>query len=143
MPRSRIRTVSNKVSNTTVGSDNSQGLIVTSALVTFSLAYLNSYIVPRKTPRARLYIGVAILYIGLSIIAQFNPKIARGFAVLIMVTALISEGGGVLTYLLGRGSYHGTPNLPPVKRVTPVAALPAPNPANLQLSLPNLNVRTH
>lgn len=129
-----------------IGSSNVQGIIVTSALVTFALAYLNSYLVPRKTPRVRLFIGVAILYIGLSIIAQFNAKIARGFAILIMFTALLAEGGGVLNWLMGRGTHDhiglsstGTPNLPPVGR-KPVPQLPPPNPANLQNTLPNLNV---
>lgn len=132
----------------TVGNDNAQGIIVTSALVTFALAFMNSYIVPRKTSRARLYIGVAILYIALSVIAQFNAKIARGFAILVMVTALLSEGGGVLNWALGRGSADnisttttGMPNPPPV-------ALPNFIPVNqggsarITNSLPALNVIT-
>lgn len=150
MPRAKLRRYPQRVvTNTSVGGSDAQSIIVTSAMVTFALGYLNSYMVPRKTPRTRLFIGVAILYIGLSVVAQFNPKLARSFAILIMVTALLGEGGGVLNYLLGRGTHDhigmtttGTPNLPPVRTVGPAAITPglaAITP--LQTSMPALNVR--
>lgn len=134
-PRSRVRFKTPRTMPS-VGSDNAQGIIVTSALVTFTLGFLNSYLVPRKTPRVRLFIGVAILYIGLSIVAQFNARLARGFAVLVMITALLSEGGGVLNWLMGRGTHDhigvsstGTPNLPPIRvRPVPPRQLPPPQP---------------
>lgn len=132
------RTVANapeSVAGATVGAASAQGIIVTSALVTFTLGFLNSYLVPRKTPRVRLFIGVAILYIGLSIVAQFNAKLARGFAVLVMVTALLAEGGGVLNWLMGRGTHDhiglsstGTPNLPAVRGGMVPKQLPPPQP---------------
>lgn len=101
------------------GSDN--GVIVTSALVVFGLGFLNSYVVKRPQPRIRLFIGVGILYIGLSVAAEFNSKLARNFAILIMLTAILAEGGGVLNWLQGRGTTDklnvfgggtGTPNIP-------------------------------
>ena len=131
-PETAYAKTSSTVSNTTVGGSDAQGIIVTSAVIVFALAFLNSYIVPRKTPRIRLFIGVGIVYIGLSVVAQFNPKLARSFAILIMVTAILAEGGGVLNWLLGRGSHDhlgisstGTPNLPPIKvKPVPLQALP-------------------
>jgi len=133
------------VSNVTVGASDAQGIIITSALVTFALGFLNSYLVPRKTPRIRLFIGIGILYIALSVVAQFNPKIARAFAILVMVTALLAEGGGVLNWLMGRGTHDhlgisstGTPNLPPVK--PPQRQLAPPQPLTpLPRAFPNLN----
>lgn len=122
-----------RVPNQTVGSTSSQGIIVTSAIVVFGLGFLNSYIVPRKTPRIRLFMGVGLLYIGLSVIAQFNPKLARGFAVLVMLSALLAEGGGVMNWLMGRGTHDsanifgggtGTPNLPPMQPVSALTARP-------------------
>lgn len=113
-----------------VGSSNSQGVIVSSALVVFFLAFLNSYIVPRKFPRIRLFLGVGILYVGLSVLAQFNPKLARGMAALVMLTAVLAEGGGVLNWVLGRGSHDhlgifpgtstGTPNAPTPAQLAPM-----------------------
>jgi hypothetical protein len=118
-----VQAATNKASNVTVGSSNAQGIIITSALVVFGLGFLNSYIVPRNTSRIRLFMGVGLLYIGLSVVSEFNESLARAFAILIMLTALLSEGGGVMNYLMGRGTHDslnvfgggtGTPNLPPV-----------------------------
>lgn len=146
--KQKVRFKTAKVPSVSVGSDNAQGIIVTSALVTFALAFMNSYIVPRKTPRVRLYIGVAILYIALSVIAQFNAKIARAFAILVMVTALLSEGGGVLNWVLGRGSVDGagtkstgTPNIPPIRVPAFIPINQGGNPRIVN-SLPALNVIT-
>lgn len=142
------RAATNVAGSQVLGS-SAQGIIVTSALVTFSLAFLNSYLVPRKTPRVRLFIGAAILYIALSITAQFNPKLARGFAILVMVTAVLSEGGGVLNWLMGRGTHDhigtkttGTPNLPPVVKPPVPIPLNTGGSPQVQRTLPNLNVTT-
>jgi len=145
-PAAAASRAAGNVATTQVLGSEVQGIIVTSALVTFTLAFLNSYLVPRKTPRVRLFIGVAILYIALSITAQFSPRIARGFAVLVMVTAILGEGGGVLNWLMGRGTHDhigskttGTPN-PPAIGTPKRLALPPPGATTVIPTLPNLNV---
>lgn len=105
-------------------------MIVASAVGVLVLGYLNSIIVPRKTPRLRLFIGVGILYFILATVAQVNSKLARNFSLLVLLTAFLAEGGGALNWLLGRGSHDslglsgtGTPNIPPVS--TNVGTQPA------------------
>ncbi len=87
-----------------------KNLIVLSAIITLGLGFLNSYLVKRKNPRIRLFIGAMILYLGLTAWAEFDAKTAGYFAVLIMITALLMEGGGVLNYLMGRGTHDNISN---------------------------------
>jgi hypothetical protein len=92
-------------------------------VITMGLGFINSFLVKRTTPRIRLFIGAMIVFILLSATAEFSPELAGGFAILVLVSAFLLEGGGVLNFLMKRGTHDsisgtttGTPTPPPAKK---------------------------
>lgn len=89
--------------------NGAKGTILWSMFVVLFLGVINSYLSPFINPknphplRFRLFIGAAVVYTSLAGLAQSKPKLAKDLAVLIMTTAILTEGAGVVAFLLARG----------------------------------------
>jgi hypothetical protein len=107
--------------------------LLLSLLVVMALGFLNEFVhsksdvSARKESRVRLFIAVGIVYITLAAVAQFSPKAAKQLALVVMVTAVLTEGTGVINLLTKRAGIQGTPNPPPVHQIkhAVVARIPA------------------
>lgn len=98
--------------------------------VTFGIGFVNSILKRREFPSMRFFIGSGIAYVGLAGIAEISPEVAKGLAIAVVATALLGEGGGVLSYLTAKGELDTTaPKAPgPVGYATPSARGPRGEP---------------
>jgi hypothetical protein len=89
-----------------------QTLVVVSAATTMGVEALNMVLANGKW-ETRTLIGGAIVFTSLAGVAEIAPQPAGMFAVLIMVTVLIKDGGNVISAILPSGP---TPTTTPTKR---------------------------
>jgi len=71
-------------------------------MVTFGIGIYAAY-ARDETPSARWLIGVSMAYMFCSIFADFGSGLGSGFAVLIMLSALLYQGEDVLKAITKRG----------------------------------------
>lgn len=79
----------------------SKGIITGALVVTLAVGALNSIYKTDKLPNFRFFFGTGILFLILSLLADFEEEIAKALALAIMVFTLLGEGGGVLDKFLG------------------------------------------
>lgn len=78
---------------------NQSALIPISALVTGSTITLADLQQKQKMPAANVWVGLGVVFIAISIVNDLGlPQIGL-FAVLVMVTTLITRGGAALAFL--------------------------------------------
>lgn len=78
---------------------NNEQLIPASAFVTMSTGVLASVQKSNGLPNMNFWIGIAIAYLVVALIAEFNSDIGSGLAVLLMVGALLGNGESLTKYI--------------------------------------------
>lgn len=78
-------------------------LIATSSLITFGVGMYGAY-ARDEMPTARFLIGMGFAYTVCSAFADFGSGLGAGFAVLIMIAAILYQGEDVLKQLQKRGA---------------------------------------
>lgn len=99
-------------------------LVAVSALVTFTLGYISAT-AKGEVPSARFLIGIGVTFTLISVITDLGSPIGAGFALLIMLTALLTQGIEVFDFLNKR---TGPKKKRRVSRQVPQGPMPnAPN----------------
>lgn len=87
-------------------SAQSDRIIALSAVGTFGIGFLDSVINPvdgqefPSVSHARLFVGAGIAFVGCAAIAEVSPSLGSAFAVLMVVTTIVSSGGRVAGSIL-------------------------------------------
>jgi hypothetical protein len=99
-------------------------VIAASAVITFGIGFANSVFKNKKLPEMRFFIGLGVLYLALSALAEKEPEIANAFGIAVATTAVLGQGDGILTYLQGHPGELDTrkPTTANAPRRTPTAA---------------------
>lgn len=74
-------------------------LIPASAFVVMTTGVLASVQREDRLPNMNFWIGIAMAYLIISLIAEFNSDIGGGIAVLVMVSALMGNGEDLTKYI--------------------------------------------
>ena len=109
----------------------SQKAVVTCGVLTVGVGSLNSVAKQKELPSARFLIGAGVAFTLLSFLAEAEPEVAQALAVAVLVTVLLGEGDGVLSYLNQRGELD-TSKKQPARRFTPPQTPPSPVAVNRQ-----------
>lgn len=127
---------SSTVSAAGTGSD--QGIIVMSALVVFGLGLINTIAVKGQSPGAKQFMAPGFVFLLIFGMAEFNSKLAKDFALLVLVTAFIVEGSPVLQWFMKRSSQpaqasasSAAPTLPQSLTTGPAATVSTPGTVNM------------
>lgn len=108
------------------------------ALITVGVGTANSYLKEKKPPSTRFLIGCGMTFLVLSAMSEFptGEEIAKGLALGVMSTVLLSgEAGGLLAYI-----DHGEFNTKPPEN-NPAARTPATVRRPVQVRNPNNQFR--
>ena len=81
---------------------NRKALIPTSALIVFGTVTLANIQRNEKLPGPREYLGLVVVFTILSAGADLGVPVAGGFAVLVMITVLLTRGLEALEFLTGK-----------------------------------------
>src|ERR1700753_1164536 len=93
-------------------------IVAVSAMVVFALGFL-SHAQKGQLPTARFLIGTGGLYTIISIFTDLGLAIGSGMAVVVLISATLTEGGPVIKLLNERGGYQEpTTKEPKAPRVT-------------------------
>jgi hypothetical protein len=109
----------------------SQKAVVTCGVLTVGVGSLNSVAKQKELPSARFLIGAGVAFTLLSFLAEAEPEVAQALAVAVLVTVLLGEGDGVLSYLNQRGELD-TSKKQPARRFTPPQTPASPVAVNRQ-----------
>lgn len=74
-------------------------LLPASAFVVLTTGVIASVEKTDALPNAEFWIGIAIAYMFIALIAQVNPDIGSGIAILILVSALLANGEAIAGYV--------------------------------------------
>lgn len=101
-------------------------LIPASSAVVLAMGVLASIQRTNAMPGAEFWIGLAVAYFAIAILDQVNSEIGGGFAILVMVTALMEYGEDVATLLGERtsGKVGNKPKQTTVRVPTPTVRVP-------------------
>lgn len=84
------------------------GKLVVASMVVSGVTITLAEVVKEGTPKPRIYIAGAVVYLFLAFLADFSPKVAGPLAILIMVAILLGRGqdafGGVGKVLPPKGA---------------------------------------
>lgn len=86
-------------------------VIGVAAIVTVGVGTVNAYVKDQKPPSTRFLIGCGMTFLVLSAMAEFptGEEIAKGLAMGVMTTVLLSgEASGLLSYI-NKGEFDTTP----------------------------------
>lgn len=78
-------------------------IIATAGIISVGVGTVNSFSKNHAPPSARFLIGSGAAFLVISAIAEVEPEIGQALAIAVMTTVLLGEGGGVLTYISGKG----------------------------------------
>lgn len=79
-------------------------IIAVSAMLVFALGFL-SHAQKGELPTARFLIGTGGIYTIISIFADLGMAIGAGMAMVVTITAVLTEGGPVINLLNERGGF--------------------------------------
>lgn len=82
--------------------------IAVSAMLVFAFGTL-AHAEKGELPTARFLIGVGGIYTIISVFADFGSPIGAGMAIIVLITAVLTEGEGVLNLLSKRGGFAPKP----------------------------------
>lgn len=86
-----------------------QTVIPASAFVVMTMGVLSSVERSQSLPGIAFWIGIAIAYMFISLVAEFNGELASGFAILLLFSALLATGEDVASFVGNRtGGKIGT-----------------------------------
>lgn len=75
--------------------NNAKPLVLVSLAVTGVFAILGAF-ARHETPKPRIAFGIAAVGVTLAAVAEVSPELAKAFALLMMGTAVLVEGGPAL-----------------------------------------------
>lgn len=78
-------------------------VIATAGIIAVGVGTVNSFSKNHAPPSARFLIGSGAAFLVISAIGEVEPQVAQALAIAVMTTVLLGEGGGVLSYISGRG----------------------------------------
>ena len=110
-----------------------QKVIAAAGLISVTVGSLNSVVKFNKPPSSRFLIGSGVAWLVLSLMAESETlaDIAKGLALGIMTTIILGEGGGVMSYFVGKEEQD---TQKPEKKETP--APPANTPVRYHITVP-------
>lgn len=82
-------------------------LLTTAAMVTFGIGFLAGIERGEGVPTARFLIGVGMAFTFCSIMVDLGSPMGAGFAVLVMISAMLYQGEDALKILTTRGKQTG------------------------------------
>jgi len=90
--------------------DNTKGLVIAAVVITAATTFIRE--AEEGTVDFRPYLGAAMMGIFLSLIGLANDRLARNFAILIILGVLLKDGGHVFSFAAGtqdtkKGKHNG------------------------------------
>lgn len=77
-------------------------------MITVIVGTLNNIYKSDKLPGLRFYFGNGVLFLMLSLLAEFEDEVAKTLALAVATFVVIGEGGGVLDHFMGKGASSTT-----------------------------------
>lgn len=78
-----------------------RGIITGSLVITLIIGCLNSIYKTDKLPSFRFFFGSGVLFLMLTVLADWEEEIAKALALAIVTFTVLGEGGGVLDHFMG------------------------------------------